>query len=331
MHKPSSWLLAAFVISGLVVPAKQSSAQSPGNAPKAGTRLITLGTAGGPVPRAKRAQSSNLLIVNGTPYLIDAGDGVARRLAKLKFNLRSLGTIFITHGHNDHTGGLPHLLSVQWGAQRSQPINVYGPPGTQGMIKAAIGYLNYDAEIRISDGNRTTPIEKVFFGHDVGSGQVYQDANITVTAVENTHFHFPAGSPGYGKYKSYSYRFKTPDRVIVFTGDTGASDALADLAKDADVLVSEVVSVDDIKEARTRDGRWQAMSPKEQQEFIRHMIEEHITPEQIGKMATRANVKTVILSHLTQRPDSDDYTAWADEVRKHFSGQVLIAEDLKEF
>src|SRR5256885_14443432 len=99
-----------------------------------GTHLITLGTRSGPQPTAKRAQSSNLLIVNGTPYLIDAGDGVARRLAKLKFNLRSLGTIFITHGHNDHTGGLPHLLSVQWGAQRSQPINVYGPAGTQGMI-----------------------------------------------------------------------------------------------------------------------------------------------------------------------------------------------------
>jgi ribonuclease BN (tRNA processing enzyme) len=329
MHKPSSWLLAAFTIASLTVAAKQSAAQSP--AAKAGTRLITLGTGGGPVPRAKRAQSSNLLIVNGTPYLIDAGDGVARRLAKLRFNLRSLGTIFITHGHNDHTGGLPHLLSVQWGSQRSEPINVYGPPGTQGMIKAAIGYLNYDAEIRISDGSRTTPIEQVFFGHDMGTGQIYQDANITVTAVENTHFHFPVGSPAYGKYKSYSYRFKTPDRVIVFTGDTGASDALTELAKDADVLVSEVVSVDDVKEARIRDGRWQAMSPKEQKEYIRHMVEEHITPEQIGKMASRANVKTVILSHLTPRPDSDDYTAWAEEVRKHFSGQVLVAEDLKEF
>jgi ribonuclease BN (tRNA processing enzyme) len=330
MQKHPSRLIAALIAGGIAA-AAPSFAQSPGTAPKAGTRLITLGTTGGPVPRAKRAQSSNLLIVNGTPYLIDAGDGVARRLAKLKFNFRSLGTIFITHGHNDHTGGLPHLLSVQWGAQRSQPINVYGPPGTQGMIKAAIGYLNYDAEIRISDGSRTTPIEQVFFGHDVGTGQAYHDANITVTAVENTHFHFPAGSPGYGKYKSYSYRFKTPDRVIVFTGDTGASDALTDLAKDADILVSEVVSVDDVKEARIRDGRWQAMSPKEQQEYIRHMVEEHITPEQIGKMATRANVKTVILSHLTPRPDSDDYSAWADEVRKHFSGQVLVAEDLKEF
>ena len=254
---------------------------------------------------------------------------MARRLAKLKFNFRSLSTIFITHGHNDHTGGLGHLLSVQWGSQHTQPINVYGPPGTQGLVKAAVSYLNYDAETRLSSG-ASTPIEKVFFGHDVGTGPVYQDGNIKVIAVENSHYHFPAGTPAYGKYKSYSYRFETPGRVIVFTGDTGVSDAVTELAKGADVLVSEVVSVEDVKEARIRDGRWQAMSEKEQHEYIRHMVEEHLTPEQIGAMAARASVKAVILSHLGPRPNSDDYTLWAEEVKRHFSGQVFIAKDLME-
>lgn len=333
MRTFSSLFCAAAIALGAAALAGPGVAQTRDTAaaPKPGTRLITLGTAGGPVPRAKRAQSSNLLIVNNTPYLIDAGDGTTRRLAKIKFNFRTLGTIFITHGHNDHTGGLGHLLSVEWGAQRTQPINVYGPPGTEGLIKATIAYLNYDAEIRISDGSRTVPIEKVFFGHDVGTGMVYRDANVKVTAVENTHFHFHEGSPAYGKYKSYSYRFETPDRVIVFTGDTGASDAVTELATGADVLVTEVVSVDDVKAARIKDGRWQAMSEKEQTEYIRHMVEEHLTPEQIGAMATRAGVKTVILSHLTPRPDSDDYTEWGAEVKKHFSGQVLIAHDLAEF
>jgi ribonuclease BN (tRNA processing enzyme) len=328
MRKPFSILFAAAIAAAIASAAAAQTAVGPA---KTGTRLITLGTAGGPVPRAKRAQSSNLLIVNGTPYLIDAGDGTARRLAKLGFNFRSLGTIFVTHGHNDHTGGLPLLLSVQWGSQRTQPVAVFGPPGTEGMIKAAVQYLNYDAEIRISDGSRTMPIEKVFFGHDVGTGVVYQDANIKVIAAENTHFHFPSGTPAYGRYKSYSYRFETPDRVIVFTGDTGASEAVTELARNADVLVTEVVSVDDVKEARMKDGRWQAMSESERKEYIRHMVEEHLTPQQIGVMASRANVKTVVMSHLTPRPGSDDYTPWADEVRKHFSGQVLIAKDLVEF
>jgi ribonuclease BN (tRNA processing enzyme) len=56
-----------------------------------------------------------------------------------------------------------------------------------------------------------------------------------------------------------------------------------------------------------------------------------MTLDVIGEMATRANVNTVVLSHLTQRVGTDDYTPWTEEVKKHFSGHVLVAEDLMEF
>ena len=85
----------------------------------------------------------------------------------------------------------------------------------------------------------------MFFGHDVGTGVIYQDDNIKVTAVEIAHFKFHQAGSAVGKYKSYSYRFDTPDRVVVFTGDTGPSDQVTDLAKGADLLVSEVNSVED--------------------------------------------------------------------------------------
>lgn len=150
-------------------------------------------------------------------------------------------------------------------------------------------------------------------------------------AVENTHFHFQPGSPAFGKYKSYSYRFETPDRVIVFTGDTGPSDAVAELAKGADVLVSEVGSIDDVVEVRKRTGQWDVMSPKERQEYIRHQVEEHLTPENVGLLAKKAGVKTVVLTHLLPRPDGADYTSFAAEVKKQFPGEVLIAKDLMEF
>jgi ribonuclease BN (tRNA processing enzyme) len=85
------------------------------------TRVITLGTQGGPIPRAHRAQSSNLLAVGETPYVIDAGDGVARRLAKAGINAGEIGTIFITHHHDDHTAGLGTLMSAAWAQNRTQP------------------------------------------------------------------------------------------------------------------------------------------------------------------------------------------------------------------
>src|SRR4029434_1764115 len=109
---------------------------------KSGTRLITLGTSGGPPPRAHRAQSSNLLIVNGALYVIDAGDGVARRLAKAGVNDRELGTVFITHHHDDHTAGLGTLLSVAWDQTRTKPIHVYGPPRTTELVDRKSTRLN---------------------------------------------------------------------------------------------------------------------------------------------------------------------------------------------
>jgi ribonuclease BN (tRNA processing enzyme) len=57
-----------------------------------------------------------------------------------------------------------------------------------------------------------------------------------------------------------------------------------------------------------------------------------MTLDIIGKMAARANVKTVVLSHLSARADgTDDYTPWVAEVKKYFSGHVLVAKDLMEF
>jgi ribonuclease BN (tRNA processing enzyme) len=288
--------------------------------------LRTLGTAG-PVPRRGRAQSSNLLSVNGTHYVIDAGDGVTRRIAQAGIEIRDIGIIFITHHHDDHTAGLGTLMSAAWDRQRTKPIHVYGPPKTQELVKAAVQYFAISAEIRIADGGRTVPIAQVFIGHDVGTGVIYQDENIKVTAVENSHFSFHTG-PAAGKHKSYSYRFETPDRAIVFTGDTGHSDAVTELAKEADVLVTETCSCEDRKH---NDGRWQAMSPAEQEGIMRQATQGHMTLDLVGKLAARANVKTVVLSHLTQRFGSDDYTPWAEQVKKTFSGRVIVAEDLMEF
>ena len=65
---------------------------------------------------------------------------------------------------------------------------------------------------------------------------------------------------------------------------------------------------------------------------MRQATEGHLSLDDIGTMATRANVKTVVLTHLTSRAGTDDYTSWAAEVQKHFSGPcVLVAKDLMEF
>ena len=135
-----------------------------------------------------------------------------------------------------------------------------------------------------------------------------------------------------GKYKSYSYRFETPGRVVVFTGDTGPSDKVAELAQNADILVSEVGSADDVKQLLIKNGTWQNMSAEQQTDVMRHLTEEHLTPAEVGKLAARAKAGKVVLTHLLPSVnDNDDYARFIPEVRQFFSGDVVIAKDLMEF
>jgi ribonuclease BN (tRNA processing enzyme) len=297
----------------------------------AGTRIITLGTRFGPTPAVHQAQSSNLLIVNGMLYLVDAGDGVLRRLAKAGIRFDRVGVIFITHPHSDHIAGLGALMAAERILGRTDPINVYGPYGVEMIVAATIQYFTPDSEIRWDDGLRTS-MQEMFRGHDVATGLVYQDANIKVTAAENTHFHLTPANPGFGKYKSYSYRFETPDKVVVFTGDTGLSQSVERLAKGADILVSEVSVVDDLLAMLKKSGMWEKMPAGRQAGLFRHLRDDHLTPEEVGELASRAEVKRVVLTHtLLTGNDDADTRHYLDGVKKFYSGPVELAKDLKQF
>jgi ribonuclease BN (tRNA processing enzyme) len=318
-------LLAALL--GTAAAVDRAAAQG---TPPAGAQLITLGTAGGPLPRADRAQSSNLLVVNDTLYLIDAGGSVTSRVAQSGHDFRRIGKIFITHPHSDHTAGLATLMVSQWEYQRAEPTDIYGG-GVEALVKGALAYLTPNAEIRWAEGKRR-PMADTFKGHDVAAGVIFQDANVKVTAVENSHFQFQPGTPPYGKYKSFSYRFDTPGRLFLFTGDTGWSDAVVALAKGVDVLVTEVTDTDDVIALMKRNGAWQAKSASEQEGWLRHMHEEHVTPEEVGKLAASAGVKIIVMTHLSPSPDvNDDFARYALAAKKHFSGTVLVAKDLMKF
>lgn len=328
MRRIPSILVAVLAAALFLGPAPRVDAQPA----RSGTRLIILGTKAGPVPVVGRAQTANLLIVNGTYYLIDAGGGVVRRLTRAHIMIRKIGIIFITHAHSDHTGGLPNLLQTAYDENRKQPINIYGPPGTDILVNAIKPYLAVNSDIRLSDGTRVGRAENLLRAHVLGTGTVYRDKNVTVKAVENTHFHFAPGSPAYGRFKSYSYRFETKDRTIVFTGDTGPSAAVTRLAKGADLLVSEVLDPNEARSMRVKNGEWARMSPKQRRGFMRHMRTEHLTPTEVGEMAAKAGVKAVVLTHILTGPNpKKDYARFIKGVKQKFSGPVTVAKDLMQF
>jgi ribonuclease BN (tRNA processing enzyme) len=127
--------------------------------------------------------------------------------------------------------------------------------------------------------------------------------------------------------KSYAYRFETPHGAIVFTGDTGPSDAVTRLAQDADVLVSEVedkAAIGAVVDRMAQQNHW---STERRHVFERHMTDELLGFEDVGQMATKAHVKSVLLYHWNPANPAAEVAA----VSKYFSGPVLGSADLQRY
>lgn len=308
----------------------QSSTES-----TAETRVFTLGTQGGPIFNPKRAQPANAVVVGDRIYLVDAGNGVAHQLALAGLDPRRVGVIFITHNHDDHNADWGTLVGMQWSLGRRSPVRVFGPNGTESMREGFLRYFEPNARIRAADVKKPVGPEAVLLAKDIqGSGLVFQDDRVKVTAAEVCHFHFdPKAMPAGGPHKSFAYRFETKDKVVVFSGDTGKCATLVDFARGADVLVHEVVSLPLIEKMMRAAFASAPDKPPEGMvaSAMRHMAEDHTTPEDIGKLAAEAGVKKVVLSHFVPGGEDDPESAYVDGVKKHYHGPVVAAQDLMVF
>lgn len=290
------------------------------------TRVVTLGTVGGPVLSLERAQPANAVVVADRIYLVDAGNGVGRQLLAAGLDVRKVDNIFITHNHDDHNADWGTLMGLAWSTGRRADIHVWGPAGTELMLDGFLQYFAPNARIRLADSKGLRPPAEMFKAHDIrGSGPVFKDDVVAVTAVENCHFHpDPAGGQR-SEDKSYAYRFQTRDRVIVFSGDTGKCPAMTDFARGADILFHEVVDLPAIEQRLQEE-----LPPVLAQGLYRHMVQDHTTAEDVGRLAHDAGVKEVVLTHLVPGRSEPD-SRYIEGVRKHFQGPVRVARDLMIF
>ena len=281
---------------------------------KSGTRLILLGTGGGPRPNKKRNQSAWVVMVDDVPYVVDCGGGVSRQLVFADIPLRSLRTIFLTHHHSDHNLEYGNLIYNAWSAGFKGRIDAYGPPPLQKITDSFLETNAYDINIRIPDEGRP-PLKPMIFVHEFSQGGVVLEKDrVKVTAALVNH---PPVVP------SFAYRFDTPDRSIVFSGDTTPCDNLIKLAQGADVLVHEVIHKPSL-------ARLLARVPNADR-LVEHIVAAHTTHTDVGKVAKAAGVKALVLTHLVP---SDDPTVtdemWAEGARLHFDGRIIVGRDLLE-
>lgn len=278
------------------------------------TRLILLGTGGGPRPRKSSSGSAQVIVSNNTAYVIDCGDGVARQLVFANLPLTSLRHVFITHHHSDHNADYGNLILLSWAAGLSTLVDAWGPPPIDKMTRLFFEMNAYDIDARIKDEGRV-PLVPLLHVHELTDGGfVMQDDNLKVTAALVDH---PPMVP------AFAFRFDGRDRSIVISGDTRPCDNLVKLARGADVLVHSAFyrgAIDRLVSRVSNSTRLKAS-----------IVSHQTSAEDAGRLAQAAEVRILVLSHLVP-PDDPEVTEqmWMDAARTHFRGQVVVGKDLLE-
>ncbi len=308
------------------------SALNAADAPAArpANQFITLGTHGGPVSDRNRSEPANALVVGQSVYLIDAGDGAVQQMARAGLSLAAVRAVFISHIHIDHTGGLFAVLGLRHQMGVQGKLQVYGPPGIKAMVDGLVAAIVPEAESGYGvAGEDYVPPQNTVEVSELRDGASLKLDGLSVTAAENTHYSFPKGSDMDRRFGSLSFRFDLSDRSIVYTGDTGPSDAVITLARGADLLVTELA---DPAFAETFVSSGPGPQPKRAREMHDHMINHHISPDQVGQMAAKAKVHRVVITHLVAGRDPNIDTApFVAGVHKWFEGPVEIAVDLNRY
>ncbi|MGI5468649.1 MBL fold metallo-hydrolase [Streptomyces sp. CA-132043] len=325
--------------------------------PLDGPRLVLLGTAAGPPPEASRRGIASALVVDGRTYVIDCGRSAVTQYGLAGLKLAGLTSIFLTHLHADHIADYYNFFLL--GAQLSndeddlitEPVDVYGPgpagalppafdhgdppvvaphhptPGLKQLTEKQIEAFAYSTNVFIRDSGIADP-RTLIRTHEIelpeGTGahplgptappmepfEVADDGTVRVTAILVDH------GP---VFPSYAFRFDTAHGSVVFSGDTVKHDNVVRLARGADLLVHEVMDADFYRAA--------GLPPA----YLDHMLQSHTDVTEVGPIAERAGVDTLVLSHICPAdPMAVSSAEWRHRAAKGFSGRVIPGEDLQQ-
>ena len=275
------------------------------------TQVVMLGT-GTPIPTPDRSGPATAIVVDGKAYLVDFGPGVVRRAAAASTEyggtveglaVDKLEIAFLTHLHHDHSAGLPALVYTSWTHGREKPLELYGPAGIKAMAEHVAAAWEEDNRYRLYGLEPAAPEGWKINAHEIDEGVVYHDERVTVEAFKVKHGTWP---------NAFGYRFTTPDKVIVISGDAAYDPTIEKMATGADILIHEVVSEQAVN---ARDPFWQ-----------NYHRSNHTTSHELAALASRAKPGLLILYHVLVFGLEDDIVL--EEVKARYDGNVVLAEDL---
>lgn len=253
------------------------------------TKLVLLGT-GTPNACPNASGPSTAVVVGDRSYLVDFGPGVVRQAAKAyqkgidAVRPDRLTVAFCSHLHTDHTAGYADLIFTPWVLERKEPLRVFGPKGIREMTDYIEKAYAVDIDFRINGFEKANEEGYKVDAKEIQPGIIYQDDRVTVEAFPVSH----------GTLESYGFKFTTPDKVIVISGDTAPLEIVAEKAKDCDILLHEVEYTAGLS---AREPKWQ-----------KYHREVHTLSVDLAKIASKAQPKLLVTYHRIYHMEIQDNT-----------------------
>jgi len=275
------------------------------------TQLILLGT-GTPNADPERSGPSLAIVVGSNSYIVDFGPGVVRRASALSkqwggkieaLNANNLKLAFLTHLHSDHTAGYADLILTPWVLGRNIPLEVYGPKGLTQMTEDLLEAYRSDISYRLDGLEPANALGWQVNTHEITEGVVFQDDLIEVTAFKINHGSWD---------NAFGYRFVTPDKTIVISGDTRPSQNLIRYSEGADILVHEVYS--------------QAGFDKKTEVWKKYHASHHTSTFELGEIAKKTKPGLLVLHHILFWGANEEELL--DEISQIYDGLVSVGSDM---
>lgn len=295
-------------------------------------KLVFLGTSG-TVPSLDRNTSSIFVQVGKERMLFDCGEGTQKQIMIAKLGFRNINNIFLTHLHTDHFAGIFGLIETMSLNDRKNDLDIYSPNSK--ILKTIFDLFGYDGlsyrinvkEVKDGEEIKFENFKVLAFKTEhivpsVGYAIIENDRRGKFNReVAEKVFGIPPG-PLYSKIAKgesilWNNKLITPEmilgepkkgRKVVYTGDTRPTKRTVEVSKDADILIHDASFTEDLRDWAVESG--------------------HSTAKEAAIVAKEANVKKLLLTHISARY-SKDSSPLIDEAKKIFEN-VEVAKDFME-